>query len=160
MRLGKKPVEITAHTDFSIPFFSLKIQKNWGRREGLFVTTSTYGHLQKSSLLKFSQRASGPLSLHTSAIISGLECYRIMPSLLLPSINNNCIWIQLSHMEKLASDTYVCVSTHLETQIILIILHEISFSFPNLALVHALSAARGGLLLFFFNTVLPLEAAD
>lgn len=86
-----------------------------------------------------------------------------MPSLLLPSINNNCIWIQLSHVEKLASDTYMCVSMHLETQITLIILHEISFSFPNLALVHALSAARVGLLLFlyfFFNTVLPLEAAD
>lgn len=72
-----------------------------------------------------------------------------MPSLLLPSINNNCIWIQLSHVEKLASDTYMCVSMHLETQIILIILHEISFSFPNLALVHALSAARAGLLLLF-----------
>lgn len=104
----------------------------------------------------------GPLSLHTSAIISGLECYKIIPSLLLPSINNNCIWIQLSHVEKLASDTYMCVSMHLETQIILIILHEISFRFPNLALVHALSAARVWLLLFFFfsNTVLPLEAAD
>lgn len=63
-------------------------------------------------------------------------------------------------MEKLASDMYMCVSTHLETQIILIILHEISFSFPNLALVHAPSAAHRGLLLFFFNTVLPLEAAD
>lgn len=124
------------------------------------MTTSSYGHLEKSSLPKFSQRASGPLSLHTSAVISGLECYKIMPSLLLPSINNNCIWIQPSHMEKLASDMYMCVSTHLETQIILIILHEISFSFPNLALVHAPSAAHRGLLLFFFNTVLPLEAAD
>lgn len=78
-----------------------------------------------------------------------------MPSLLLPSINNNCIWIQLSHVEKLASDMYMCVSTRLETQIILIISHEISFSFPNLALVHVLSAARGGLLLFFSLLFFP-----
>lgn len=42
------------------------------------------------------------------------------------------------------------VSVPLETQIILIILHKISFSFPNLALVHALTAAHGGLLLFLF----------
>lgn len=30
--LGKKPVEITAQTDFSIPFISLpENKKNWGR---------------------------------------------------------------------------------------------------------------------------------
>jgi len=73
-----------------------------------------------------------------------------MPPPLLPSINNNCVWIQPSHMEKLASDTHMCVSTHSETQIILIISHEISFSFPNLALLHALAAARGGQLFTFF----------
>lgn len=106
---------------------------------------------RRSSLPKFSQRASGPLSLHTSAIVSGLECYKIMPSLLLPSINNNCIWIQPSHVEKLARDTYMCVSMHLETQIILIILHEISFSFPNLVLLPAPSVALRGLPRFFFS---------
>lgn len=129
--------------------------EKWGRGKGLLATISSQRRLQESSLLQFSQRAAGPLSLHRSAIISGLECYKIMPSLLLPSINNNCIWIQQSHVEKLANDTYMRASTHLETQIILIILHEISFSFPNLAPVRALSMACRGPLLFFPALLFP-----
>lgn len=54
-------------------------------------------------------------------------------------------------MEKLASNTHMYVSMPSETQITLIILHGIIFSFPNLALVHALTAAHRELLLFIFK---------
>lgn len=78
-----------------------------------------------------------------------------MPSLLLLSINNDCTQIQQSHEERLALNICMCVSTRFETQIILIILHEVSFSFPNLALVHALPMACRGLLLYFPVQLFP-----
>lgn len=155
MHSGKKAVQITAHTDFSKPFFPLSENtKNGGEGKG-YLRLSHHRDTYRRAACRSSQRAAGPLSLHTSAIISGPECYKIMPSLLLPSINNNCIRIQQSHVEKLANDTYMRASTHLETQIILIILHEISFSFPNLAPVRALSVACRGPLLFFPALLFP-----
>lgn len=90
--LGKKPAEITAQTDFSVSSISLsENKKELGDRE-MIICDSSYGHLQKSSLPKFAQKTPGRVSLHTSAIISGLECCKIMSPLFLPSINN-CIWI-------------------------------------------------------------------
>lgn len=152
MHSGKKAVQITTTLIFQyLSFLCLKMQK-MRKRERVICE---HLHLRVSRSSKFPWRAPGPLSPHRSAVISGPKCYKIMPSLLLLSINNNCTQIQQSHVERLALNICMCVSTRFETQIILIILHEISFSFPNLALVHVLPVACRGPLLYFPVQLFP-----